>query len=96
MASNAHEEVVGLDVPVNEVLVVYILNASNHLQSQPATVSKHNMYVRTYVYIRTGVYICIYIYIYIQNDTSPDIPCHSKNQAETIQVLSSSVNQSSS
>ena len=29
---NAHEEVVWFDVSVNEVLVVYILNTTNHLK----------------------------------------------------------------
>ena len=35
MSPDAHEEVVRLDVSVDEVLVVYILNAPNHLQHQP-------------------------------------------------------------
>ena len=31
MPPNAHEEVVWFNVSVNEVLVVYILNTTNHL-----------------------------------------------------------------
>ncbi len=32
MSADAHKEVVGFDIPVNEVFVVYILNTTNHLQ----------------------------------------------------------------
>ena len=32
MSSNSHEEVVGFNVPVDEVLVVDVLNSANHLK----------------------------------------------------------------
>jgi hypothetical protein len=31
MAADAHEEVVGFDVAVDEILVVHVLNATDHL-----------------------------------------------------------------
>ena len=34
MSTNPHEEVVGFDVAVNEVFVVNLLNAANHLKKK--------------------------------------------------------------
>ena len=34
MSADAHEEVVGFDVSVDEVLVVHVLDATNHLVGQ--------------------------------------------------------------